>query len=429
LLRPRQQFGKYRIQKRIGYGGFATVYKALDTVEGTWVALKVPRSELMRPSVLGDFRREVQITAKLDHPNILPIKNADFIEGRFVIVYPLGEKTLTDRMQHRVSTRTAMDYASQMLEALAYAHSRRVIHCDVKPENFIIFPGERVRLADFGIAKVSVKTLMSASGSGTVGYVAPEQAMGKPSFRSDCFSLGLILYRMLAGRLPRWPYAWPPPGYDNLRRKVPREMVDLLRKAIEVDERKRYQNARQMLAAFQRVRPRVLAQVTRRGRNRNSERDWRVIRMRQFKRTYGRSLDLRYSCKKCDGPVAETMFVCPWCGASRRVLREETRFPHRCRRCHRGMKLDWTYCPWCYGPRQGPQTSRSYSDVRYAARCSGCRGKLMPYMRYCPWCHRRVQRKWKIQSSKHVCPGCGWSVVPEFWRRCPWCARRLPRGV
>jgi serine/threonine protein kinase len=100
-----------------------------------------------------------------------------------------------------------------MTSAIAYAHAHnRVIHCDVKPDNFILFPDNVLKLADFGIAKVAYQTLR-ASGSGTVGYVAPEQAMGKPSFRSDVFSLGLILYRMFSGVLPEWPYAGRLPSF------------------------------------------------------------------------------------------------------------------------------------------------------------------------------------------------------------------------
>jgi serine/threonine protein kinase len=97
-----------------------------------------------------------------------------------------------------------------MIEAVAYAHRQRIIHCDIKPENFILFPDNRLRLTDFGIARVAQNTV-AGSGSGTVGYMAPEQAMGKPSMRSDVFSLGLVIYRMLTGQLPEWPFEWPPP--------------------------------------------------------------------------------------------------------------------------------------------------------------------------------------------------------------------------
>ena len=119
--------------------------------------------------------------------------------------------SLDDRLQKRISLSTAVDYSAQILAAVAYAHEHRIIHCDIKPDNFLIFADGRVRLADFGIARVAQKTLRGW-GEGTVGYIAPEQAMGKPSFRSDVFSTGLVLYRMFSGCLPEWPYRWPPPG-------------------------------------------------------------------------------------------------------------------------------------------------------------------------------------------------------------------------
>src|SRR5690606_16309985 len=135
--------------------------------------------------------------ARLDHPNILPIKNAEFIDDNFVVAFALGTGTLADRLSRRISPETALSYTDQILESLAYAHSQNIIHCDVKPENIILFPNHRSRLTDFGIAKVAMRRI-KASGSGTVGYIAPEQAMGKPSFRSDVFSAGLILVRMFA---------------------------------------------------------------------------------------------------------------------------------------------------------------------------------------------------------------------------------------
>jgi serine/threonine-protein kinase len=246
-------------------GGFAVVYQAMDTIEGVRVAIKVPHPRVVNQDILRDFRNEARVTAQLDHPNILPIKDASFIDEQFVIVSHLGEKTLDDRLRRRLSFETAMNYAQQMLEAVAYAHGMNVIHCDVKPENFIIFPGNRLRLADFGIAKVAQRTI-KASGSGTVGYMAPEQAMGRPSLRSDVFSLGLIQYRMLSGHWPEWPYDWPPPGYTQLRRRAHPELIVFLRRAIEPDPRKRYRDAEHMLRAFHRIRPRSLRYVAERRR-------------------------------------------------------------------------------------------------------------------------------------------------------------------
>jgi len=260
----RRRIGKYRIVKRLGTGGFADVYKARDTVEGVYVALKVPQRELLTSAALDDFRKEIRLTASLEHPNILPIKNAEFYDGQLVVAYPLGEESLAERLRRRLAVSTCLDLIDQMLAALAYAHAHRVIHCDVKPDNLILFPHHRLRLSDFGIAKVALRT-MPASGSGTVGYVAPEQAMGKPSFRSDVFSAGLVIFRMLAGRLPEWPFSWPPAGTPRLRRKVPRSFVDFVRRALQVDHRKRFKDATRMHDAYRALRP-AIARFQRRKR-------------------------------------------------------------------------------------------------------------------------------------------------------------------
>lgn len=248
--RRRQLVGQYRIESRVASGGFAEVYRAYDTVEGIRVALKVPHEFLVGAETLAQFRREVRLVAKLDHPNILPIKTASVIDGRFVIVTPLGLENLGERMQRRLARTTALSYAEQLAEALAYSHRRRVIHCDVKPENLIVFPERRLRLADFGLARVALRSL-NASGSGTVGYLAPEQALGKPSLRSDVFSAGLIFWRLAGGKLPEWPFEWPFPGADRVRRGWLPAWSELVRKATQVDERKRPATGVQLLAALE----------------------------------------------------------------------------------------------------------------------------------------------------------------------------------
>jgi serine/threonine-protein kinase len=256
-FRSRQRVGKYRIERRVADGGFAVVYQAMDTIEGIRVALKVPHSAYIDEEVLKDFRTEVRLTARLDHPHILPLKNASFIDESFVIVFPLGLESFHERMRRRMSLPTLLDFAEQMISAVAYAHRQRIIHCDIKPENYILFPGNRLRLTDFGIAKVAQKTVR-ASGTGTVGYMAPEQAMGKPSLRSDVFSLGLILYRMVSGYLPEWPYEWPMPGQSRLRRRVPARFIEFIRKAMDVNPRKRFRDANKMLEDFLAIKEQAL---------------------------------------------------------------------------------------------------------------------------------------------------------------------------
>jgi serine/threonine protein kinase len=258
-LKTRRRLGKYRIRRRIGAGAFATVYEAYDTIEGIRVALKIPHPEQLEKDSLDLIHREVRLTARLEHENVLSLRNAMMIDGYFVIATPLGEQTLTDRLHYRLGPKTALSYTEQLLDALAYAHEHRVIHCDIKPDNVILFPEGQVRLADFGIAKVALRTrTIIGSGQGTVGYIAPEQAMGKPSFRSDVFSMGLLIYRMFAGVLPEWPFDWPPPGMERLRRTVSRDFIAFLRRSIEVRERKRFRDGVQMQRAFEQVAPRAL---------------------------------------------------------------------------------------------------------------------------------------------------------------------------
>lgn len=264
-LKARQRLGKYRIERKLAEGGFATVYQAFDTIEGIRVALKIPQPDMMTGKALDDFRQEVRLTARLEHPNILTLKNASFIDDRFVIVFPLGERSLDDRLKKRMSLETVLDFARQILDAVAAAHSHRIVHCDIKPDNLIIFPGNRIKLTDFGIAKIALKNLRG-SGTGTVGYMAPEQAMGRPTFRSDVFSVGLIIYRMLSGEWPEYPYDWPPPGIAKVRRKVPRDFVSFLRKSINADPRKRFRDAVQMQSAFEKLLPRALRFAARKRR-------------------------------------------------------------------------------------------------------------------------------------------------------------------
>ncbi len=256
-LKARQRLGKYRIERRLAQGGFAYVYQALDTIEGVRVALKMPHQSVVTPAMLECFQREARLVARLDHPNILPLKDASFIEGRFVIASKLGEKTLCDRLRNRISFETALELSIQMVSAVAYAHKLSIIHCDIKPENMILLPDGRLQLADFGIAKVAQKTI-NGSGSGTVGYMAPEQAMGRPSTKSDVFSLGLIMYRMFTGHLPVWPFEWPFVGAANLRRKAHPDLITVIRRSIEMRPSKRFADADELLSALTKVRRRAL---------------------------------------------------------------------------------------------------------------------------------------------------------------------------
>lgn len=430
MLKTRQRLGKYRIDKRLAEGGFAVVYRARDTLEGIPVALKVPHVRHLDAASLDDLRREVRLNASLDHPNILCIKDASYIADKLVIAYPLGGETLAHRMRRRISPRTALDYTEQMLDAVAHAHERRIIHCDIKPENLILF-GETLKLADFGIAKIALKTAsVAASGSGTIGYLAPEQALGRPSFRSDVFSLGLVIWRLFTGALPEWPFEWPLVGHERATRLLHPDFIGLLRRALSVNDRHRFKDAVQMLAAFRRVKARALEPGARAApRSKKPQSTWKTLRWKEFQRAHAKALPTRDECTGCGGPVGELMSHCPWCGRERGRYRGPTDMPRRCGRCGRGVKADWRYCAWCWGPGLPDPSERRYDDKRYRKACvnSSCpRGVLLPFSRYCPWCHRKAHTSWPVAGSRARCRRCSWGVVSDFWDYCPWCGVAHP---
>lgn len=427
LLRARQKVGKYRILGRIASGPLADVYRAFDTIQKTRVALKIPKSG----DATGEkeFLHEVQVATRLKHPNILSVLNASYIDDHFVIAMELGEESLADRIERRTSTARAMELAAQALAALAHAHQHKIIHCDIKPENYILFAGNQLKLADFGFAKINLRTL-KASGSGTIDYIAPEQAMGRPKFQSDVFSLGLVLYRLFSGKLPEWPFEWPMAGHDRLASRVRPEFTEFLRKAIQLDPSKRYRDAVQMQAAFERLhshaRRQKRAKLKNGGRSGSS---WRQMQWREFQRKYRKVLGTSHHCRRCEGPVSESMQACPWCGFDNPARGSESLFASTCPRCERGAKNDWNYCSWCYGPGFVEETSRRYPDKRYTSRCSSsrCRGPLMPFMRYCPWCRTKVKKPWKLPGSRHTCKACKWGIAKEFWNYCAWCREPVRR--
>jgi serine/threonine-protein kinase len=431
VFRARQKLGKYRILGRIASGPLADVYKAADTIHKTRVALKIPKAGSDISD--DDFLREVQLAFRLDHPNILKVQDASYIDDHFVIAMELGTESLADRIVRRTSMASALEIAEQALAALAHAHGRKIIHCDVKPENFILFPGNRLKLADFGFAKVSLRTL-KASGSGTIDYIAPEQAMGRPKFQSDVFSAGLVLYRLFSGTLPEWPFKWPLAGNEKLEARVRPELAEILRRAIQLDPGDRYRNAIEMHEAFEKLQSRARRQ--RNPRNKETGRkpaksgsSWRQMQWREFQRQFKQALETNHHCRRCEGPVAESMQACPWCGFDNPARGAATRMPAHCPRCERGVKSDWDYCGWCYGRGFEAETNRRYPDKRYVARCSNsrCREPLMPFMRYCPWCRVKIKRPWKLPGSTRKCHACKWGIAREFWNYCAWCREPVRR--
>jgi len=208
--------GPYKIQGPLGAGGMGEVYRAKDTRLGRSVAIKVlPPAFSSDPERLQRFQREAQVVAALNHPNILAIHDFGKHEGSPYIVTELLEgETLRQRLSAGIiPVRKAIEYAKQTAVGLAAAHAKDVVHRDLKPENIFITRDDRVKILDFGLAKVTQPDSSDPEAAtlpertepgvvmGTAGYMSPEQVRGKDAdHRSDLFSFGAVLYEMLSGK-------------------------------------------------------------------------------------------------------------------------------------------------------------------------------------------------------------------------------------
>ncbi|MBW2400283.1 MAG: serine/threonine protein kinase [Deltaproteobacteria bacterium] len=251
-LRRGTRLGKYRLERLIDRGSFAQVWKARDMVEARVVALKVTHSDVVDDWGRKEIEKEARIVSRLDHPNIVAIRNADWIEGRFVIASDLAIANLSKYPRARRSGSVALGIVRDVTAGLAYAHERRLMHRDVKPENILIFADGRAAITDFGASRFAKGvTRAYNTETGTLGYMAPEQAYGRVRFASDVFSLGLIAYEVVTGILPMWPFEWPPERFDLFDVKVPQPLQTVLRKAAQFDPKRRYKDAVELHLALE----------------------------------------------------------------------------------------------------------------------------------------------------------------------------------
>lgn len=422
-LRAGQRLGKYRLLKRLGEGGSCEVWQARDCVESIVVALKIPLVGVDGHLRDQQLSREIRLLVGLRHPNIMPVKNADVIDGHIVLATELSVGTLADRSKPMAPSRI-IRIMSQVLEGLTHAHQHRVVHCDVSPMNIFLFPDGRAALGDFGISLRKHGRMETIEDFGTPGYVAPEQAYGRPVYSSDCFAVGLILYEYLTGVLPKWPFSWPPRGLARLRDKTSTEFVTFMRRCLCLKPAQRLTPAAEMLAALHEALPRRLRQTLAQQPVRRRL-DWAGARRQAFRQRYGKVLGPLQRCCDCKEAITEAMLACPWCGSKGNRFDATSVFSHVCRRCHRGMLPEWHYCPWCYGPGYEPTRSTRTPGFRYPAHCTACLAPMLRFTRYCAWCRTKVKTAWTVRPFPELCGNCGWSVDSSFWRFCPWCCERL----
>jgi eukaryotic-like serine/threonine-protein kinase len=200
---------RFRLEEQIGSGGMSTVYRAVDQKLERDVAIKLMHRSLSGdPLQLERFRREARAAARLSHPHVVAVIDAGEDEGHPYIVFEFVDgETLKDRMKRLgpLPVVEAVAYAIEIGRALDAAHAERLVHRDVKPQNVLIDPDGRAKVTDFGIARSLEDGGLTATGRvlGTTDYVSPEQALGEDvTEQSDIYSLGVVLYEMLAGTLP-----------------------------------------------------------------------------------------------------------------------------------------------------------------------------------------------------------------------------------
>jgi serine/threonine protein kinase/Flp pilus assembly protein TadD len=258
------QISHYKILEKIGEGGMGVVYKAEDTRLKRIVAIKfLPRQAVMREEDKARFVREARASALLDHSNICTVYEIDEIEGQtFIVMAYLEGILLKDKIKkEKLSIDDALNIGVQIADGLSEAHAKGIVHRDIKSSNIMISSKEQAKIMDFGLAKSSQLTQITTSGTrmGTVAYMSPEQAKGEEAdFRSDIWSLGVVLYEMLSGKLP-FPgenihavmYAIlneEPIPVQNLRTDIPPELAWIIRKAMTKDLNSRYQGMKEMLS-------------------------------------------------------------------------------------------------------------------------------------------------------------------------------------
>ena len=205
--------GRYEILEKIGEGGMAVVYKARCHLLNRYVAIKILKDEFIDDKDFNrKFKRESQAVASLSHPNILNIYdvgNELYKEKNYpyIVMEYIEGKTLKDLIREggKFTVDETIYYGVQIAEAIKHAHSNKIIHRDIKPQNIMIARDNRVKVTDFGIARAATTSTLTTNSNviGSVHYLSPEQARGGyTDERSDIYSLGIIFYEMVTGKLP-----------------------------------------------------------------------------------------------------------------------------------------------------------------------------------------------------------------------------------
>ena len=264
-----QIVGEYKIVRALGRGGLGAVYEASHLISQRSDAMKILLPEQTdAPDMAERFRREIQMLAALNHPNISGLHNAFYFEDKLVMIMELvrGEDLRTLSRRSRIDLGALIGYSVQVLEALAYAHSRGIVHRDIKPANIMISPGGEVKVLDFGIAIAERATDLTAAGAliGSPTHMSPEQIRGeKATPQSDIYSLGVTIYEVIAGQPPMQGATTyelmmahinvVPVPLHTLRPDIPAALSSIVARALEKDPARRFASAQEFIAALRSV--------------------------------------------------------------------------------------------------------------------------------------------------------------------------------
>jgi eukaryotic-like serine/threonine-protein kinase len=261
---------RYRIERRIGTGGMADVFLARDETLGRRVAIKILAERYAQDAAFVErFRREATAAAGLSHPNIVSVYDRGQAAGTsYIAMEYLNGPTLKDEITSRAPLPEAevVNWATQALDALEFAHRQGVVHRDIKPHNMVLTDEGRLKVTDFGIARAANVQQMTEVGSivGTAQYLSPEQARGLDvGPQSDLYSMGIVLYEMLTGELPftgesaveiaMKQVSDPPPSIRKKNRLVSEGLEQVVMRALSKDPALRHRSARQMADELRRV--------------------------------------------------------------------------------------------------------------------------------------------------------------------------------
>ena len=261
--------GRYQIESLVGMGGMANVYRGTDTRTGNAIAVKVLKEEFLdNEELVRRFKNESKAISILNHPNIVKVYDVSVTDRlQYIVMEYVDGITLKEYLKQRggaLTWKETVHFATQVLSALQHAHSKGIIHRDVKPQNIMLLADGSIKMMDFGIARFSRAQSQTVSDKaiGSVHYISPEQAKGdKTDARTDIYSVGVMLYEMLSGKLPfdgdgavsiaimqisdkAKPLAQVAPN-------VPEALCQITEKAMEKDPANRYQSAQEMLEAIE----------------------------------------------------------------------------------------------------------------------------------------------------------------------------------